>query len=224
MTEDEVDELVAASPTLYHMAERGSWDSIRDQGLLSTTALLDTYGISGQQREAIERRHRNTSVPISAPGQPGAVIRDQLPMSDAGLVRALPPGISPSDWYALLNSKVFFWLSKERLFRLINAKTYRNKEHDILEVDARSLITKHHEDIWLCPINSGCTKPFPHPRDASIFRRVNDYPYAHWSSRRSATERVVELAVDYAVLDIAAHTKRVVAMKGDSIVKVLYTA
>lgn len=31
MTEKELEELISDSPTLYHMAERGSWTSIRDR-------------------------------------------------------------------------------------------------------------------------------------------------------------------------------------------------
>lgn len=214
MTEDELDELVSNCPTLYHMAERGSWPAIRDYGLLSTSALLDLYGIDGPPRERIERRHRPSSVPIEGEGLPGAVVRDQIPMSDAGLERALPSRIKPRDWYALLNAKVFFWLSLERLHKLTGAKSYRDVEHDVLEVDTRSLLTAHRERIWLCPINSGCTKPIPHPRDENAFLRIVDYPYSHWRSRRKRVERAVELAIDYSVPDIADHVKRVVAKRG----------
>src|SRR5690606_31763907 len=136
-------------------------------------------------------KHRPASVAISADGLPGAIIRDQIPMSDAGLIRALPARLKPSDWYGLLNSRVFFWLSVERLHKLTDAKAYREHEHDVLEVDTRSLVESHRARITLCPINSGCTKPFPHPRDESIFARIADYPYAHWRSRRSKKERAV---------------------------------
>src|SRR5690606_26370378 len=103
-----------------------------------------------------------------------------IPMSDAGLKRALPDRLSPADWYELLNAKAFFWLSEERLHKLTNAKAYRDREHDVLEVDTRSLIDAHRDSIWFCPINSGCTKPMPHPRDETIFARIAEYPYAHW--------------------------------------------
>lgn len=223
MTEHELDELVSNCPTLYHMAERGSWSAIRDYGLLSTSALLDLYGINGPSRERIELRHRPSSVPIEREGLPGAVVRDQIPMSDAGLTRALPPQIKPCDWYALLNAKVFFWLSLERLHKLTGAKSYRGVEHDVIEVDTRSLITTHRERIWLCPMNSGCTKPIPHPRDESAFLRIPDYPYSHWRDRRKRTERAVELAVDYSVPDIAEHVRRVVVKRGSDELGVIHS-
>lgn len=221
MNEDELEELITNCPTLYHMAERGSWESIKKFGLLSTSALLDHYAVEPPRRTEIESRHRPASIDIAGKGLPRAVIRDQIPMSDAGLKRALPDRLSPSDWYELLNAKAFFWLSQDRLHKLTNAKAYRDQEHDVLEVDTKSLIEAHRDAIWFCPINSGCTKPMPHPRDESVFSRISDYPYEHWRQRRGPRERVVELAVDHSVSDIEHHVKRVVVKRGTEVLNVL---
>jgi len=203
------------------MAERGSWNSIKRFGLLSTSALLDHYAVAPPRRTEIESQHRPESVEIIGAGLPRAVVRDQIPMSDAGLRRALPDRLSPSDWYELLNAKAFFWLSQDRLHKLTNAKAYRDQEHDVLEIETRSLIYAHRDAIWFCPINSGCTKPMPHPRDESVFSRIPDYPYAHWRQRRGPRERVVELAVDHAVSDIEQHVRRVVVKRGTEVLNVL---
>lgn len=221
MTEAELEELITNCPTLFHMAERGSWGSIKQFGLMSTSALLDHYAVQPPRRTQIESRHRPASVEVTGTDLPPAVVRDQIPMSDSGLRRALPDRLSPSDWYELLNAKAFFWLSEERLHKLTNAKAYRNQEHDVLEVDTRSLIEAHREAIWFCPINSGCTKPMPHPRDESIFARISDYPYAHWRKRRGPRERVVELAVDHSVRDIRDHVRRVVVKRGTEVLSVI---
>jgi hypothetical protein len=45
-------------PRLFHMAEAGSWPSIKRHGLLSTTALLDLFEIPAPDREAIESARR----------------------------------------------------------------------------------------------------------------------------------------------------------------------
>lgn len=221
MTEEEVGELVTDCPTLYHMAERGSWGSIKERGLLSTSAILDLYSIRGSERMRIERRHRPEGIEIEGEGLPRTVIRDQIPMSDSGLLRCLPPRLQPSDWYGILNAKAFFWLSEERLHRLTNAKAYRDREHDVIEVSTRSLIEAHRPAIWLCPINSGCTKPMPRSRDETVFARIEDYPYSFWRRRRKRGERVVELAVDYSVPDIAMHVRRVVVQKGKAVLSVI---
>ncbi len=221
MTEAELEELITNCPILYHMAERGSWESIKQYGLLSTSALLDRYAIHPPIRTEIESRHRPKSVEVTRDGLPRAVVRDQIPMSDAGLKRALPDRISPAEWYELLNAKAFFWLSEERLHKLTNAKAYRDREHDILEVDTRSLIDAHRDSIWFCPINSGCTKPMPHPRDETIFARIEEYPYAYWRERRGRRERVVELAVEHSVEDIRDHVRRVVVKRGTEVLSVI---
>lgn len=221
MNEAELEELIKECPTLYHMAERGSWESIKQFGLMSTSALLDHYSVTPPKRTEIESQHRPESVEVTGEGLPRAVVRDQIPMSDAGLRRALPDRLSPADWYELLNAKAFFWLSEKRLHKLTNAKAYRDQEHDVLEVDTRSLIEAHRDAIWLCPINSGCTKPMPHPRDETIFARIADYPYTHWRERRGRQESVVELAVDHSVLDICDHVKRVVVKRGTEVLGVV---
>jgi hypothetical protein len=155
VNETELNQLLEDCPTLYHMAEQHSWPLIREHGLLSTTALLDRYDA----------------------GLGRAVVRDQLPMDDGGLRRCLKDGLSPEDWYRLLNAKVFFWFTRHRLLRLLNAGTYRNEEHDVLELEAQQLVAAHRERIWFCPMNSGCTKPFAHPRGIITFQRITDYPY-----------------------------------------------
>jgi hypothetical protein len=221
VTEAELDELLEDCPTLYHMAHRESWPKIRKHGLLSTTALLDKYGITDAKRQAIEAQRRPMSVALERQDLGSAVIRDQSPMDDKGLLRCLQDGLSPQDWYRSLNGKVFFWLTRERLLRLLSAGTYRNEEHDVLELHALPLLSAYKDKIWFCPINSGCTKPYPHTRGANTFQRISDYPYAAWRLKRTRGERVVELSVDYAVPDIENFVKRVVRMKGNEEIGVI---
>jgi hypothetical protein len=116
-------------------------------------------------------------------------------MDDKGLSRCLKDGLTPHAWYRLLNGKVFFWLTQERLLRLLKAGTYRNEEHDVLELDASPLVEAYRDKIWLCPMNSGCTKPFPHPRGISTFQRIADYPYAQRKPKKKPGERSIKMAV-----------------------------
>ena len=213
MTEQELKELIATHPVLYHMTERGSWPSIRDQGLNSTLSLLDRYSICGSKRNQVLRKHRSESIAITGKGLPTAVIRDQVPMSDKGLRTALPVHMTPADWYETLNSKVFFWLSEDRLHRLACAKAYREHVHKVIEACTGSLIEAHNSKIWLCPYNSGATKPNPFYRDERTFQQISEYPY-HTRPKR---QRAVELAVDYAVRDIRDHVLRVVVKKGKKV-------
>lgn len=223
MTKEELEKLILDNPSLYHMAERGAWPSIQKHGLLSTSALLDLYGVSGQDRYTIEATRRPACIPIDAEGLPTAVIRDQIPMDDQGLIRGLPAHITPQDWYELLNRKVFFWLTRDRLLRLTGAKAYKEKEHDVLELDTRSLVEAYYDQILLCPINSGCTKPYPAKRDYNTFLPIDEYPYEAWRKKRgNGGDKVVELVVERAVPDVARFVKRVSVMRGIEEIEVIF--
>ena len=224
MTEDELDELLRDCPTLYHMAEAGTWSSIRRHGLLSTSALLDLYRVDGAQRHALEAQRRPEGVALRLPGLEGAVIRDQKPMDDAGLARCLGGGLSPGDWYRLLNGKVFFWLTRARLTRLMEARPYRGLTHDVLELDAAALVAACRDAVTLSPINSGATRPFPAPRGPNTFLPIDLYPYADWRSRRPRGERVVELVVEHRVPEVTRFVRRVTRRSGRDPGAVLFEA
>src|ERR1700730_7684311 len=96
-------ELVLRWPVLYHMAEAGSWPSIRRNGLLSTTALLDLFEVEEPRRQRLETEWRRDSQRIDHPIHGTAVIRDQRPMPPEVLEKFLEPGLSTADWYRLIN-------------------------------------------------------------------------------------------------------------------------
>jgi hypothetical protein len=76
------DEFARPWPRLYHMAQAGSWPSIKRHGLLSTTAPLDHFE---------------------------AWIRDNKPITPATL-RRHPLGMTEEECYRELTSRVFLWL------------------------------------------------------------------------------------------------------------------
>jgi hypothetical protein len=187
-------------PRLYHMADAANWEGMQRHGLLSTTALLDLFEICGAQREAIEARRRPESVTITHPVHGAAVIRDQKPMDDSGLRRALRDGLSPADWYRVVNRKVFFWVSESRLQTLLGARAYRSRRHIVCIVDTARLLERHSDRVTLSPMNSGATKPIPHPRGRDTFLTLGEYPFAERVRRR--LQPLVELAVEYSVPDV----------------------
>lgn len=207
----QLEKLLQRYPYVYHMAEVGTWPSIQERGLLSTTASLDALGIAGAQRTALESAYR----PEMSHLRPGAaddiVLRDQRPMPPNRLAQALPDGLTTEQWYRLINSKVFFWVSPERLGRLL--RSYGASEHDVLRVDTASLLDAHFTRTWLCHMNSGNTLPIPHYRDETIFKRIPDYPVNRVGT---PLKEVVELVVDYSVPDIENHVIDVTRVQGDT--------
>ncbi len=200
-----VDELLDAYPRVWHMAMDGSWPSIEKYGLLSTSALLDLHGYAGDKRHAIEAAHRPQSIPIKATGLPGAVVRDQKPMSNSALEKCLLDGLKPEDWYRILNQKCFFWLSQARLRRLLGARAYRADPQVVLTVDTASLLRANESRVLLSPYNSGSTIMNPVKRGKDTFLPVADYDFVDWKRKRGKAAAVVELAITGGVPDIRDH-------------------
>jgi hypothetical protein len=198
-------------PRLFHMAEAGSWPSIERHGLLSTSALLDLFEVHGERRVALEARHRPESVLLRHPRQGQAVVRDQKPMSDRGLVRALAGSMTPSEWYRLLNARVFFWVGPKRLETLRNAQAYRDHRQTVLTVETARLLKRHSARVLLSCMNSGATRPFAHPRGPETFQPFERHPLVAGSQR---PRPVVELTVTHSVPDIRDFVLRVEEIGG----------
>ncbi len=193
--------LAELHPTLYHMADVRNWASIQRYGLLSISALLDQYDVSGVRRDALESARRPVTVPLVSEGKT-VYVRDQHPLDPAALEACLDD-LSPEAWYRLLNARVFFWPTRERLERML--KAYGRSEQTVFEVDTRALLGRYAPEVELSHINSGyASKRYPPARRGpKTFVPLLSYTY-------SARNKIAEVTVPYAVPNIFDVTKRVV--------------
>jgi len=218
-----IEEIIRHYPRLYHMANHGTWDSISRRGLLSTSALLDLFQINGNERYRIESCHRPNSIEIGPhPVHGTAIIRDQRPMNERVLGRSLE-GIGIREWYELLNRKAFFWMTEGRVQTLLKAKLYRDYEHVVITVDTASLLAQHGDRAALSPINSGSTIYNPPKRGQYTFLSIAEYPFVERRKRRGIANAVAELAVDYSVPDLLAHTITVERRKDGRVLGTIYS-
>ena len=134
-------QLASLHPTLYHMAEDGSWPSIRERGLLSTQAIIDLYQPDEQTREAVLSSVRRTKITLTSPDLGDITIRDQIPAKF--LEKCMHDGVDPAEYLDALNSRVFFWVSLHRLERLLDARHYRHLRHTVLRVDTAALLEEY---------------------------------------------------------------------------------
>lgn len=204
-----LERIIDRYPVLYHVAECGSWPGIKRHGLLSTTALLDRFEKSGPERQAIESEWRRKSLPIEHPVHGVAVIRGQQPMSENALAPLLLDGLTPSQWYKLLNGKCFLWATRERLRTFLNAKPQRNHAHDVLTVDTKSLLDRHSERITLTSFNTGSVGRGRKRRGRDSFQTIQNY------CPLNSRNEVAEVVIDYGVPDIAQFTLSVERWRGD---------
>ena len=116
-------------------------------------------------------------------------------MTDGGLRRALCGTAEPQQWYELINSMVFFWPTKKRLKTMLLASAYKEVMHDVLVVDAEKLVELEEPSIRLSRMNSGCTRPFPHPRDINLFKRFQEYPFEMRLKKQGKRGAVAEVCV-----------------------------
>ena len=179
-------------PRLYHMADAAAWPSIQRHGLLSTSALLDLYGVTGAKRDRIESQRRPEAMPITHTDYGQLVINDQRPMTDETLGPALID-MTPSEWYAHLNARVFFWVGEARLDRLLN--TYRERDKIVLVLDTARLLARYAEQIRLSPINSGFSLRYAQKRGRATFLPLANYPFEQWAKKRGKADAVAECTV-----------------------------
>jgi hypothetical protein len=195
-----VDAFVGKYSTLYHMAEEPNWPGILERGLLSTSALLDLYGYTGDARAGIESRFRKEKVTISKAGFAPVVIRDQKPLDPVELAPLLLQGMATEEWYRLINGKVFFWAEWYRLDWLLGARAYRGYPHVVIKVDPRFLLDRCGARTTLTSINSGSAL-----RSASGSRAPSRGPSTFQTIEAfDASRSVVEVAVDVRVDDVRA--------------------
>jgi len=215
------EQFLALYPRLYHMAQAGSWSSIKQHGLLSTSALLDRFEVNGTKREAIECKHRPECVEITHTVHGRAILRDQKPMSEKALLKCLV-GTTPREWYALLNRRVFFWVTEHRVLTLLGARAYKDFDHDVLTIDTRALLKRYATRVALSPINSGSTVYNPQPRGLDLFRSLDSYPFE--MRRKYGRNAVAELTIDYSVPDLRDFVIKVERRRGQNVHRVLYDA
>jgi hypothetical protein len=189
-------------PRLFHMSHAGSWPSIQKHGLLSTTALLDLFEVDDKQRTELEEHRRSQSEAIAHPMHGTAMLRDQVPLNEQKLAKALQDGLSPREWYKLLNGKVFFWGPETRLRILQEARLYEKHRQTVLEVDTVRFLDRYADRVSLCHINSGSTQPMAWDRGRDTFLPLESYPLAERRRKYGVKNAVAEVTVEYAVPDI----------------------
>ena len=197
------EELSARHPKLFHVTLPAMTGSIRRHGLLSTSRLLDLFEMQGAARERLERCRRPGPATLKHPDHGEVILNDQTPMSETALAGCLDDGLSPADWFQMLNKRVFFWGDERRVARLVGARANRERAIEVMVIDTQPLARTYARHIELSPINSGATIRKPARRGLQTFTPLLALSYGSWVRRRGGQDKIVEITVLDGVPDIA---------------------
>jgi hypothetical protein len=199
------EELAAIHPRLYHITRPEAELSIRAHGLLSTSALLNLFEVSGSQREFLETRRRPESVVLSHAEHGSAVLTDNLPLSEVKLAKYLNDDLTPADWMRLLNERVFFWVDQENVDNHLRAMIKDGSRRIVLMFDTLSVARSHMERLQLAPFNTGATIRKPARRGLSTFVPAHRHTYREWQRLRGKRDRIKELTLLEGMTDVGVH-------------------
>lgn len=206
------------------MAAAGSWPSIEAHGLLSTSRLLELWRVSPPEwRESLLHQRRPRSLVISDPVLGDATIRDQIPLDPRSLEEALTD-MTAEEWIENLNGRVFFFLQRQRLESLVNARSYKNHEQTVLTMDTAAVVGRYGPQIELCRMNSGFAQPHSKARrGSSTFLSISDFYHPNRDAPRERPQwDVHELTVPLAVADVLEFVVQVDRVKGEELIETIY--
>lgn len=137
----------------------------------------------------------------------GVLVRDQRPMPPSALLRCLDAGISPQAWYRLVNAKVFFWASIERLNRHLAA--CGDRPQTVIVVDSSRLLGRYGEAALVTAFNVGNARRRPPARGTRSFVPLAAWLATRWESeakpdcpRRAQSHPPAEIAIEGSVPDL----------------------
>lgn len=212
----QVERFISKYPSLYHMAEEKSWDSIRKYGLLSVSTLIDLFGVGGAKRHELYSKWRGNKSHILRHSVHGrAIVRDQHPIPPARLKKVLDHGLTPEQWYEYLNCRCFFWVDECRLSKMMGF--YKGEIHDVIVVDTMKLVERHLERITVSHINSGTVRNGKHRRGKETFQSIDSFPLFG-----PGKQDVAELTVEGGVPDIEELAIQVTRRKGSIIQEIVW--
>jgi hypothetical protein len=175
--------------------------SVQAHGLLSTQKLAER---SSNVDRSMLRQHRHKELYLDF----GAFIRDQGGMQRKSIARALRSGVTPEDWFELLNSKVFFWLDLDRLNW--HRQACNSESQVVLAIDAGRMLERYASVASVSPINPGYAMRTAAPRNHTTFVPYSKWVESGWeseevpgASRRSRGLWPAELAITGQIPDIA---------------------
>ena len=213
-------DLIRLYPELLHVAADDSWPQITRHGLLSPAALVTRWGVKqGAPQAAILGRRRRESRVLEHPEYGTAVLRHQKALHEPSLDDSLDD-MTVSEWYDLLNDRVFFFVQRNRMNAVLGAPLYRDDAHTVITVNTTSLVAAYEDEIELSAINSGyAQRHSTEPRGRETFRSIDEFQHPSRAHAPTKTQDIAELTVRRGVRDVRDHIVRVERMRDGTVLE-----
>jgi len=151
----DIQEFISKREFLYHLTDIRNLPLIlRDHQLRSTISIVEDSGMLQNEITSFIRSRRATHGQILI-NEETFYIRDQRPISTTNLQKCLTPGYDVGDFIKLLNSRVFFWPTIQRLDT--HYQRYKNENPVIIKVRTNELF-EINDNPEFCRLNSGATR------------------------------------------------------------------
>ena len=165
----ELDALVNRFPRIWHVTFEGGWEGIRSGGLQSSLDLLTAVGRADEASQL-----RSEIVTIDAPSGP-AILRDQTPTRKDPDPEA--DGISPAEWWTLLNSRSYLFASDVELDKMLEKYLSQGHVQEVITFETRRLLTPVIDHVHVSTVAAGVF-----PRASGTSRgRSNFVPLAEFA-------------------------------------------
>jgi hypothetical protein len=188
-------------PRVFHVSLCPRSSTIKSAGLFSAAGLLACSALSSEEREHILFSQRKTTLILQTDfGE--TVLNDQFPLPAKALLRCLN-GISPQDWYAEMNERIFFFLNEDKARSFGSVRADKLPARTLLCLNSKNLIAGLEDDFELCAFNSGNAMRRAVRRDRNSFQTIDKYPLIERARKYGWHHAVSELSIRRRSLSIS---------------------
>jgi hypothetical protein len=167
--------LAKLRPKLFHITSPDAYLSIFKHGLLSTASLLETFGWSASEIDALITQPRGDFVTIPNADGHGARLSHQKPINVAMLRRCLDvTGTSEADYFRYLATRVFLFPTTDAASGF-NAALLLAGPVDILTLNTFAILQGAGDRVVVSRFNSGSSPRSPVAKGRDTWVRLEDF-------------------------------------------------
>ncbi len=190
----DVDQLAQRFPNLWHVTFADGWNGIQRHGFLRAIDVLP--------KRCRALRTEPTCVDMADGTR--IMLRDQL-RTRVDPTRSLD-GITPSEWWQLVNSRVYFFCRQREADTLVDSYLGREFTQEVIKLRTKPLLEVVTKDIEVTTVNVGVFPRTKGPsRGRSSFIPLADYPLADAPKIREITVVARVPATSTAITSIVRH-------------------